>query len=136
MTTDTHAGYPLKQFHCPVKRYCQTLNLKENPDVIAEYRRMHSPGHIWPEIIAGIRQVGILEMEIYISGFTLFMIIETPLDFNWDEAMARLNTLPRQTEWEEYILASRTSHRGSPHPANGTLWSGCFIFIEIPVYAH
>lgn len=103
MTTDTRAGYPVKQFHCPVKRFCQTLNLKDNPEVIAEYRRMHSPERIWPEIIAGIRQVGILEMEIYIYGFTLFMIIETPLDFNWDEAMARLNTLPRQSEWEEYM---------------------------------
>ena len=42
-------------------------------------------------------------MEIYILGTRLFMIVETPLDFNWDEAMARLNTLPRQEEWEEYM---------------------------------
>ena len=31
------------------------------------------------------------------------MIVETPLDFDWDSAMARLATLPRQQEWEEYM---------------------------------
>ena len=36
-------------------------------------------------------------------GTRLFMIVETPLDFDWDKAMERLNTLPRQQEWEEYM---------------------------------
>ena len=31
------------------------------------------------------------------------MIVETPLDFEWDTAMARLATLPRQAEWEDYM---------------------------------
>ena len=44
-----------------------------------------------------------MEMEIYILGTRLFMIVETPLDFDWDSAMARLATLPRQQEWEEYM---------------------------------
>ena len=42
-------------------------------------------------------------MEIYILGTRLFMIVETPLDFDWDTAMARLATLPRQEEWEAYV---------------------------------
>ena len=45
----------------------------------------------------------ILEMEIYIWGTRLFMIVETPLDFNWETAMAKLATLPRQQEWEDYM---------------------------------
>lgn len=96
-------GYPVKQFQQPVKRYCQTLDLKENPELIAEYRRRHSDGAAWPEILRGIREVGILEMEIYILGSRLFMIVETPMDFDWNTAMARLSTLPRQEEWEEYM---------------------------------
>lgn len=56
-----------------------------------------------PEVIAGSREVGILGMEIYILGARLFMIVETPLDFDWNSAMNRLNTLPRQQEWEEYV---------------------------------
>ena len=42
-------------------------------------------------------------MELYILGSRLFMIVETPLDFDWDSAMQRLNTMPRQAEWEEYV---------------------------------
>ena len=96
-------GYPVQQYHGPVKRYCQTLDLRDNPELIAEYRRRHSQEHIWKEIPEGIREVGILEMEIYLLGTRLFMIVETPLDFDWATAMARLGTLPRQAEWEDYM---------------------------------
>lgn len=96
-------GYAVQRYSQPVKRYCQTLDLRDNPELIAEYRRRHSKEHAWQEILDGIRQVGILEMEIYILGTRLFMIVETPLDFNWDEAMTRLATLPRQAEWEDYM---------------------------------
>lgn len=96
-------GLQVQTYAVPVKRYCQTLNLRENPELIAEYRKLHDSSHIWPEVIAGIREVGILGMEIYILGARLFMIVETPLDFDWNSAMNRLNTLPRQQEWEEYV---------------------------------
>ena len=96
-------GYKVKPYTQPVKRYCQTMDLRDEPELIKEYRRRHSEGEAWQEILDGIRQVGILEMEIYILGSRLFMIVETPLDFDWDTAMARLAKLPRQQEWEEYM---------------------------------
>ena len=79
------------------------MDLKDNPELIAKYVKRHSEAEAWPEIRAGIREVGILEMEIYILGTRLFMIVETPLDFDWETAMARLATLPRQAEWEAYM---------------------------------
>ena len=84
-----------------MKRYCQTLDLKDDPELTAKYVEAHSRYKSWPEIREGIRAVGILEMEIYLLGNRLFMIVETPLDFDWQQAMARLATLPRQQEWEE-----------------------------------
>ena len=93
----------MKEYSGPVKRYVQTMDLKNEPELIKEYRRRHSEGEAWPEIIAGIREVGILEMDIYILGSRLVMIVETPLDFDWESAMARLATLPRQQEWEEFM---------------------------------
>ena len=96
-------GYVVQEYKVPVKRYCQTMDLKDNPELIAEYVKRHSEAEAWPEIRAGIREVGILEMEIYILGTRLFMIVETPLDFDWENAMARLATLPRQAEWEAYM---------------------------------
>ncbi len=85
------------------KRYCKTLQLEENPSLIAEYKRIHSPGVIWPEISAGMKEVGILRMEIYLHGNTLFMIMDTVPDFDHDTAMSRLANLPRQAEWETYV---------------------------------
>src|SRR5574344_2436240 len=96
-------GYRVKEYKGPVKRYCQTLDLKDDPALIAKYRQAHDSEHSWKEIRDGIRQVGILEMEIYILGNRVFMIVETPLDFDWDEAMSRLSVLPRQQEWEDVV---------------------------------
>ena len=85
------------------KRYCQTLDLKDDPELINEYVKRHQEDNAWSEILEGIRSVGILEMEIYLLDHRLFMIVETPLDFDWDDAFTRLASLPRQQEWEEYM---------------------------------
>ena len=106
-------GYRVQSYKQPVKRYCQTLDLKEKPELIAEYRKRHSEEYAWSEILAGIREVGILEMEIYILGSRLFMIVETPLDFDWDTAMQRLGTLPRQQEWEDYMAIFQQAAAGA-----------------------
>ena len=106
-------GYRVKQYTGPVKRYCQTLDLRDNPDLIAEYRRRHGEGEAWTEIIEGIKEVGILEMEIYLVDTRLFMIVETPIDFDWDSAMARLATLPRQQEWEDYMSEFQVAPQGA-----------------------
>lgn len=84
-------------------RYVQTLDLVDNPELIAFYKEAHSPEKIWPEIPAGIRQVGITAMDIYIDGTRLVMILEIPDDVDKERAMAILATLPRQQEWEEYV---------------------------------
>ena len=106
-------GYKIREYHGLVKRYCQTLELRDNPELIAEYRRRHSREEAWPEIRQGIREVGILEMEIYIHGTSLFMIVETPLDFDWDTAMAKMATLPRQEEWENYMSVFQQAEPGA-----------------------
>lgn len=110
---DKKQGYRVQEYHGPVKRYCQILSLKDDPALITEYRKRHSESEAWPEILAGIREVGILEMEIYIQGTTLFMIVETPLDFEWDTAMAKLATLPRQAEWEDYMSIFQQAEPGA-----------------------
>jgi L-rhamnose mutarotase len=113
MRQTNNEGYKVQEYKGPVKRFCQTLDLKDSPELIAEYRRRHSEGEAWSEIIDGIREVGILEMEIYIVGTRLFMIVETPLDFDWDKAMARLATLPRQQEWEDYMSEFQIASQGA-----------------------
>ena len=89
------------------------MELKNDPELIAEYVKRHCESEAWPEIRAGIRVVGILEMEIYILGSRLFMIVETPTDFDWDVAMKRLATLPRQEEWEDYMAMFQVCQEGA-----------------------
>ena len=106
-------GHPVKEYGQPVKRYVQTMDLKDNPELIAEYRRRHRREEAWPEILAGIRKVGILDMQIFILGTRLVMIVETPADFEWEQAMARLATLPRQQEWEDYMAIFQQCAEGA-----------------------
>ena len=96
-------GYIQKQFQGPTKRFVQTLTLNSDEEARREYIKWHSEEYNWKEIRDGIRAVGILEMEIYILGNLLVMIVDAPADFRWDEAMARLATLPRQAEWEAFV---------------------------------
>lgn len=96
-------GYIIKEYPVPTKRYVQTLTISDNPELIELYKACHTKEGNWKEVREGIREAGILEMEIYIHGNILTMIVETPLDFEWDTAMARLATLPRQAEWEAHV---------------------------------
>ena len=86
-----------------VKRYVQFLEITDDPELMAQYRYWHSEEHHWREIREGIRAVGILEMELYMLGNKLVMIVDAPADFRWQEAMDRLGTLPRQAEWEAFV---------------------------------
>lgn len=85
------------------KRYCKTLQLENDPQLMEAYRKVHAPGAVWSEVTQGMREVGIVDMEIYLHGNTLFMIMETVVDFDHEPAMAELASKPRQAEWEAYV---------------------------------
>jgi L-rhamnose mutarotase len=83
------------------RRYCLALDLKTDPDLIAEYERHHR--EVWPEITRSIRASGIQDMEIYRTGNRLFMVMEVSDDFSF-EAKARADRdNPRVVEWEELM---------------------------------
>ena len=78
-------GYPAKHYDLPTKRYVQTMDLKsDDNEIIRRYREAHDKEHFWTEIGRGIKAVGILEMEVYIQGTRLVMIVDAPADFDWD----------------------------------------------------
>ena len=84
-----------------MKRYCQTLSLKDNEELIASYISVHEK--VWPEVQDRMKQGGILDMQIYIHGNLLFMIVDTVDDFDWEVDMSRLAGLPGQAEWERHV---------------------------------
>ena len=96
-------NYQEKISYTTFRRYCKTLELRNDSALIAAYKKAHSKGQAWPEITQGMIEVGILDMEIYLSGTQLFMIMDTVPDFEHDKAFAELAKKPRQAEWEAYM---------------------------------
>jgi len=56
-------------------RRCLMLDLKDSPDLIAEYEAMHR--EIWPEVANYLRTQGVTRMEIFRLGTRLCMLMET-----------------------------------------------------------
>lgn len=91
----------------------QTLDLKDDPELIEFYTRAHTPENIWPEIPEGIRAVGVDRMDIFIEGTRLVMLLQMAEGIDRDEAMAKLATLPRQAEWEDFVGRAQACAPGS-----------------------
>ncbi len=83
------------------RRYCLTLDLKGDPKLIAEYKRHHEK--IWPEISRSIRGSGIDDMEIYLHGTRMFMIMEVAEDFSFDAKAEADRLNPKVQEWEKLM---------------------------------
>jgi len=113
----------------PVKRYCLTLDLKDDDALVREYKFWHTNEHIWPEIPKGIREVGILDMEIYLLGTRLFMIMETVPAFDFERDMARLAELPKQKEWEAFVAKFQ---RALPGAKSNEKWKAMDRIFKLP----
>ena len=87
------------------KRCCLALDLKDDDCSIAQYVHCHQPNVIWPEIVSGIKACNILEMDIYLVGNRLMMVLETNEDFDLESDFQKMGTLSRQKEWAELMLA-------------------------------
>jgi len=83
------------------RRYCLTLDLKNDPKLIAEYKKYHEK--IWPEITASIRESGIADMEIYLLGTRMFMIMEVNESFSFAKKSASDAGNPKVQEWEQLM---------------------------------
>jgi L-rhamnose mutarotase len=93
------------------KRYCMAVDLKDNPQLIEEYKRYHAPGQGWPEITASIKNAGIVDMQIYIIGNRLFMIMDVDKTFSF-EAKARADQgNAKVAEWEALMWNYQTPLR-------------------------
>ena len=100
-----------------MKRYCLTLDLKDDPGLILEYEKYHEK--VWPEIIASIKDAGIENMQIYRYGTRLFMIMEVSDDFSFEnKGLADANN-PKVQEWEDLMWKYQ---QPLPGAAKGEKW--------------
>ena len=80
------------------RRYCLALDLKDDPLLIAEYKRYHEK--IWPEVTRSIKDAGILDLEIHLLGTRMFMILEADETFSFEKKTEADRTNPKVQEWE------------------------------------
>lgn len=85
------------------KRFCYSCDLKDDPELIAEYKAYHAKGKTWPEINKSIKDAGVIDLEIYLTGNRLFMIME--VDGTFDPAKkSEMDTCnPKVQEWERLM---------------------------------
>jgi L-rhamnose mutarotase len=84
-----------------MKKYCLTLDLKDDTALIAAYDAHHQA--VWPEILESISISGITNMEIYRYSTRLFMIMETTDDFNFEKKAAMDAGNTKVQEWEDLM---------------------------------
>lgn len=99
------------------RRYCLTLDLKNDERLIAEYKRYHE--RIWPEITASLKESGIEDAEIYLLGTRLFMILEVSGNFSFDAKARADQANPKVREWEELMWKYQSA---LPHAKPGEKW--------------
>ncbi len=79
-------------------RYCFALDLKDEPQAIAQYEQYHTA--VWEGILVSIKQAGISAMEIYRAGNRLFMIMETEASFSFEQKSQMDADNPLVQQWE------------------------------------
>ncbi|MFN7116409.1 MAG: L-rhamnose mutarotase [Saprospiraceae bacterium] len=81
-----------------MQRFCLTLDLKNDPNLIAEYERYHEK---IPEAIEqSIRDAGITNLQIYRYDTRMFMIIEAEDDFTFAKKAEMDAANAAVQEWE------------------------------------
>jgi L-rhamnose mutarotase len=99
------------------RRYCLTLELKDDPKLIAEYKQYHE--EVWPEITESIKNSGIEDMEIYLLGTRMFMIMEVNERFSFEAKAEADRANPKVQEWENLMW---TFQQSLPEAKPGEKW--------------
>jgi len=99
------------------RRFCLTLDLKEDPQLIAEYKRYHEK--IWPEITRSIKDAGVIDLEIYLFGTRMFMVMEVNDQFSFAAKAKADSENPKVREWEQLMWKFQ---KALPNAKPGEKW--------------
>jgi L-rhamnose mutarotase len=83
------------------RRFCFALDLKDDPALIDEYRKYHE--NIWPEIRQSLKDSCIEDLEIYLLGTRMFMIIEVDQNFSFEKKAKADEQDPKVEVWEQLM---------------------------------
>jgi L-rhamnose mutarotase len=102
-----------------MKRFGQTIKLKDDAAIIARYIEYHR--NVWPEVVRGLKSIGIQRMLIFIRGRQLFMYMETDDAFDIERDFPRYEaSSARIKEWQD-LMASMQEPVADAQP--GEWWA-------------
>ena len=82
-------------------RHVLTVDLRDDPAAIDAYQAHHR--RVWPEVVRSLQRVGIHQMEIYLLGRRLVMVVDTDAADVRRCFAAHASSSPRVAEWEELM---------------------------------
>lgn len=72
------------------------FKLRLRPGAVEEYEEAHK--HVWPELLAKLKAVGISEYSIFRRGLELFLVMRVD---NFERAWDALDKDPVNQRWQE-----------------------------------
>jgi L-rhamnose mutarotase len=111
-------GKMTEEMTMPTKLY-YALDLKNDPELIAKYRAWHAPGAVPAAINKSIRDAGIDELEIFLAGNRMFMILTPGPRFDPAAKAAADAASPAVREWETLMWQFQ---QPLPFAAPGEKW--------------
>jgi L-rhamnose mutarotase len=98
-------------------RYCFALDLKDDHKAISTYKQYHRS--VWPEVKDSIKAAGILNLEIYLIGNRLFMIMDVDDEFSFEDKAKADKQNSKVQEWEKLMW---TFQQALPWSKPGEKW--------------
>ncbi len=92
-------GYVQKPLKVPTRRLVEARELVEDPAEVARYKSLHAMGKAWPEITQGLKDIGIVDNEIYCVGNRTFEFYEVAKEFDWEKSWEALESKPVSQKW-------------------------------------
>ncbi len=102
-----------------MKSLAMTLDLIDDREAIAKYKECHR--QVWPEVISGLRSIGVARMKIFLLGTRMFMYLEVPDGFNpATDFQSYTESSPGAKEWDELMRNFQTR---LPESKDGEWWA-------------
>ncbi|MDE2733346.1 MAG: L-rhamnose mutarotase [Gemmatimonadota bacterium] len=107
-----------------------TLELKDDPELIAQYKAYHADP--WPEPLQGLGKVGITDMKIFLLGQRMFMYMTTTDEFDPARDFPRyVEQNPKAKEWDELM---RTFQQQVPEAKEGEWWANMELVFDLQLH--
>ena len=107
-----------------------TLELKDDPEVIAQYKEYHA--NPWPEPLEGAKEVGVIDMKIFLLGTRMFMFMTAVDDFEPERDFTRY--MEQNTKAREWDNLMRTLQKRVPEAKDGEWWATMELVFDMQLH--